>query len=440
MCCYQEAIDMWETYREFGVDCDKLQRIHTLEHLVKMMSQAEWSTMPSKEEFVALHPEYRSPDDRDSHVVRCEDWWSDFFSEDSEMEDDEEEEVSGSDVFSEDSEMEDDEEEEVSGSDGESRRGQLLEGGSGERSDGEQSSSQERDVGMLERREGMGEGEVGMVWETAVPVELGGGSEGTSIAAELAGASRGNDQEEAVSDRRDSVAGQTRLAEVVNRGLSVSTPGPPTSDVTPAADEGGVTQESLGAEQGGVAPEQDGAAPELEQVGVAQDLPAEEHGGVAQESATAEQGGMTQGMLGVEQGGIGQELVAEEQGSVAQKMTSMEQGGVDQEITSTQQERMDQQTSVAALNGAATSEPEGGTEATTSDVEGVAQVEGDSSAEKPGVKSKEQKLVLKDDLLLVEVRHTLSIYSVGRVDIMRDRLRDSVKNTSTKTRKMSKWP
>ena len=54
MCCYQEAIDMWETYREFGVDCDKLQRIHTLEHLVKMMGH-----MPSKEEFVALHLQTR---------------------------------------------------------------------------------------------------------------------------------------------------------------------------------------------------------------------------------------------------------------------------------------------------------------------------------------------------------------------------------------------
>ncbi len=63
MCWYEEAIRTWETYKQYDVDCDKLQRIHTMENLAEMLDVVGWSTMQTREGFMALHPDYKCPSD-----------------------------------------------------------------------------------------------------------------------------------------------------------------------------------------------------------------------------------------------------------------------------------------------------------------------------------------------------------------------------------------
>lgn len=35
--CYCEAMSLWQEYKEQGVDCDKLQRIHAMENLAGLL-------------------------------------------------------------------------------------------------------------------------------------------------------------------------------------------------------------------------------------------------------------------------------------------------------------------------------------------------------------------------------------------------------------------
>ena len=98
MQCYCKAIELWEEFGEFEVECDSLQRIHTLKNLAEVLALVNWSSMISLEDFRQLYPNYQCILDRTrySHLLPSDDDNEDFINieeySDLEEEDIEEEE------------------------------------------------------------------------------------------------------------------------------------------------------------------------------------------------------------------------------------------------------------------------------------------------------------------------------------------------------------
>ena len=415
MQCYCKAIELWEEFGEFEVECDSLQRIHTLKNLAELLALANWSSMTSLEDFRQLYPNYQFILDcnRNSHLLPS---------------DEDNEDVSNIEEYS-DLEEEDIEEEEEELLDRGGEAQELLDQGGGAQELLDQGGGAQE---LLDQGGGAQE-LLDQGGEASELLDQGCGAQDD----QGGGAQELLDHGGGAQELLDREGGALELPPVPNLREVQSGADKRVSQELPGVDLGGGSQELLGADQGGRAHEVlDRGGGCQEKLGADQERGAQEilgpdqgdQGDGAQEMMETDQGGGADELLGADQvgrdqGDGSQELPGRYQGVGAQEILGEDQKsgvedmlGEDQEgISRDDRERTDQEGGAQVLLGERGAQAPGGNQGECSEdskfderFNSKMRCKESKTGREQGEESKEgQKLVLKYEVIQAEVRSQL---------------------------------